>query len=240
MAMPTTIKPPAEEDKSDFRRSLEEAITAKHSQVSPFSLAWSEGRLERDHFAFWVAQHLHYVGHFSEWLGAMFADCPYKDARDFLLQNMWEEEMGTPHTELLIRFGEACGWSRDKILGTPALPTTEGLRRWCETLAKSNDFLGASAALIVGLESQTPGIYIRQLPPLREKYGFTEDETIFFDVHIASDVVHGERGFQICEAYARTPEQQRHCLDLVRRATEMRWMYMDGIYRELVARYGEF
>lgn len=238
--MTMTIKPPPEEEKSPFRKTLEAAVSGKHSQVSPFSLAWSEGRLTKDHFAFWVAQHLHYVGHFSEWLAAMFADCPHKDARDFLLQNMWEEEMGTPHTELLIRFGEACGWSRERILSTPALPTTDGLRYWCEMLAKSHDFLGASAALIVGLESQTPGIYTRQLPPLRQKYGFTDEETIFFEVHIVSDVVHGERGYQIVEKYATKPELQQHCLNLVHRATEMRWAYMDGLYRELVREYGEF
>jgi len=237
--MSMTIAPPAQEEKSPFRLSLEEAVAGKHSQVSPFSLAWAEGRLTKDHFAFWVAQHLHYVGHFSEWLGAMFADCPHKDARDFLLQNMWEEEMGTPHTELLIRFGEACGWSRERILSTPALPTTNGLRYWCETLAKSHDVVGASAALIVGLESQTPGIYIRQLPPLREIYQFTEDETIFFDVHISSDVIHGERGYQIVEKYATTEEEQQRCLGLVRQATEMRWMYMDGLYREVVRRHGD-
>jgi pyrroloquinoline-quinone synthase len=229
-----TIRPPAEEEKTDFRRALEAAVAGKHSQVSPFSLAWSEGRLSKDHFAFWVAQHLHYVGHFSEWLGAMFADCPYKDARDFLLQNMWEEEMGTPHTELLIRFGEACGWSRDRILSTTSLPTTTALRFWCENLAKSHDFVGASAALIVGLESQTPGIYTRQLPPLREKYGFTEDETVFFDVHIVSDVVHGERGYQIVERHSTTPEKQVEAAEAVREATAMRWQYMTGLHRAFV------
>lgn len=232
------IAAPPETEKSEFRKQLEAAVAGKHSQASPFSLAWSEGRLTRDHFAYWVGQHLHYVGHFSEWLGAMFADCPHKDARDFLLQNMWEEEMGTPHTELLIRFGEACGWSRDRILSQKALPTTRGLRYWCETLAKSHDFVGASAALIVGLESQTPGIYTRQLPPLRETYGFTEDETIFFEIHIASDAVHGERGYQIVERYADTPEEQQRCLELVHEATEMRWMYMDGLYRALVSEIG--
>ena len=237
--MSMTLTPPREEDKTSFRLELETAVAGKHSQASPFAVAWSEGRLSKDHFAFWVGQHLHYVGHFSEWLGAMFADCPYKDARDFLLQNMWEEEMGTPHTELLIRFGEACGWTRDQILNLPALPTTDGLRYWCEMLAKSHDFLGASAALIVGLESQTPGIYTRQLPPLREKYGFSEDDTIFFEVHISSDVVHGERGYQIVEKYATTREEQLRCLDLVHKATEMRWAYMDGLHRALVERYGE-
>ena len=226
-------------EKSAFRQQLEAAVAGKHSQASPFSVAWSEGRLTRDHFAYWVGQHLHYVGHFSEWLGAMFADCPHKDARDFLLQNMWEEEMGTPHTELLIRFAEACGWSRDRILSQEALPTTRGLRYWCETLAKSHDFVGASAALIVGLESQTPGIYTRQLPPLREKYGFTDEETIFFEIHIASDAVHGERGYQIVERYATTPEEEQRCLQLVHEATEMRWMYMDGLHRALMREIGE-
>lgn len=236
--MTSTLSPPRQEDKTSFRLELEEAVAGKHSQGSPFSIAWAEGRLTRDHFAYWVAQHLHYVGHFSEWLGAMFADCPYKDARDFLLQNMWEEEMGTPHTELLIRFGESCGWSRDQILSTPALPTTDGLRYWCEMLAKSHDFVGASAALIVGLESQTPGIYTRQYPPLIDKYGFSEDDTVFFPVHISSDVVHGERGYQIVEKYASTREEQLRCLDLVHQATEMRWAYMEGLNRELEKRFG--
>lgn len=237
-----TIKPPEQSEKSAFRLELEDAVAGKHSQRSAFSIAWMEGRLKRDHMAFWASQHLHYVGHFSEWLGAMIANCQQKDASDFLLQNMWEEEMGTPHTELLRRFAEACGWSRERIAAEPSLPTTTGLRCWSELLARKEDFVSAAAGLIVGLESQTPGIYIKQLPPLRdpEVYGFTEEETIFFEIHISSDVIHGERGYQIVEKYATTPEHQRHCVELVHQAAGMRWLYMDGIYRELVRRYGEF
>ena len=229
---------PPETEKSTFRTQLESAVNAKHSKSSPFSEAWVEGRLTRDHFAFWVGQHLGYVGHFSEWMGHMFGDCPHKDARDFLLQNMWEEEMGTPHTELLIRFGMACGWTRDQLENAEPLVTTRAMRAWCDLLGRSHDFLGATAGLIVGLESQTPGIYTRQLPPLREKYGFTDEETIFFELHITSDVVHGERGYQIVEKYADTPEKQAHCLELVRQAGQMRWMYMDGLYRALVEQVG--
>lgn len=230
---------PTDAEKSTFRRQLEATVAGNHSQASPFAVAWAEGRLTRDHFAYWVAQHVQYVGHFANWLGAMIADCPHKDANDFFLQNLWEEEMGTPHTELLLRFGVACGWSRERLLSQPPLPTTRGLEAWCQMLAKSHDFVGTSAALIVGLESQTPGIYTRQLPPLREKYGFSEEETIFFEIHIESDKVHGERGYQVVEKYAVTPEDQQRCLDLVKVATEMRWMYMDGIYRALVRDVGE-
>jgi pyrroloquinoline-quinone synthase len=232
------IAPPAEVEKTTFRKQLEAGVNAKHSKASPFSEAWAEGRLSREHFAFWVGQHLGYVGHFSEWMGHMFGDCPYKDARDFLLQNMWEEEMGTPHTELLIRFGMACGWTRDQLENAEPLVTTRAMRAWCDLLGRAHDFLGATAGLIVGLESQTPGIYTRQLPPLREKYGFTEEETIFFEIHITSDVIHGERGYQIVEKYADTPEKQAHCLEMVRQAGQMRWMYMDGLYQALVEQVG--
>jgi pyrroloquinoline-quinone synthase len=237
-----TITPPEQSEKSEFRLALEEAVAGRHSQRTAFSIAWMEGRLTRDHMAFWVSQHLHYVGHFSEWLGSMIANSREKDASDFLLQNMWEEEMGTPHTELLRRFGEACGWSREQIAKEPALPTTRALACWSELLARTDDFVSAAAGLIVGLESQTPGIYIKQLPVLRDPkfYGFSEEETIFFEIHISSDVIHGERGYQIVEKYATTPEHQQHCLDLVHQAAEMRWLYMDGIQNELVRRYGDF
>ena len=66
-------------------------------------------------------------------------------------------------------------------------------------------FVVATAALVVGLESQVPSIYKKQIVPLREVYGFTEDEIEFFDLHITSDVVHGERGYQIVLEHADTP-----------------------------------
>ena len=47
-------------------------------------------------------------------------------------------------------------------------------------------------------------IYSKQIVPLREKYGFTEDEIEFFDLHITSDEVHGERGYQIVLEHADT------------------------------------
>ena len=55
----------------------------------------------------------------------------------------------------------------------------------------------AVAGLVVGLESQVPSIYRKQTPVLREKYGFSDEEVEFFDLHIVSDEIHGERGFQI-------------------------------------------
>ena len=73
------------------------------------------------------------------------------------------------------------------------------------------------------------------IPPLLEKYGFTEDETEFFDLHITSDEVHGERGYQIVLDYADTAELQQRSLDLVRAGAEMRFSYTKSLYDTYVA-----
>jgi pyrroloquinoline-quinone synthase len=63
-----------------------------------------------------------------------------------------------------------------------------------------------------------------------EKYGFTEDEAEFFELHISSDEVHGERGYQIVLNYADTPELQEECLEAVRDAADMRFSYTKALF----------
>jgi pyrroloquinoline-quinone synthase len=231
---------------SAFRQALEEAIARRHSAVHPFSEAWVAGRLDRRLLGEWTKQHYHYVSHFSEWLATVFGDCPEPEVRDFLLENIAEEEGVTGqgeyaavrHTELLLDFAAACGKSREEIVGAQQngelLAGTLGLQAWCAVQAKK-PFAEAIAGLVVGLESQVPRIYARTMPPLIEKYGFTEKEVTFFRLHIGADEEHGERGYEIVEKYAKTPEQRANCLRLVREATLMRGLYLDALYHQYLA-----
>ena len=150
---------------------------------------------------------------------------------------MYEEELADiRHTDLLIRFGEACGTTRERIEDpNNANAVTRGLQAWCYATALREHFVVASAALIVGLESQVPSIYKKQIVPLREVYKFTEDEIEFFDLHITSDEVHGERGYQIVVENATTPELQQRCLQFVRWGAEMRYAYTRSLYDTYVA-----
>jgi pyrroloquinoline-quinone synthase len=70
---------------------------------------------------------------------------------------------------------------------------------------------------------------------LVEKYGFSEKDVTFFRLHIGADEEHGERGFEIVEKYAATAEQQANCLRIVREATLMRGLYLDGLYQKYLA-----
>jgi pyrroloquinoline-quinone synthase len=86
------------------------------------------------------------------------------EAKDFLLANMYEEEIGGDrHTDLLIRFAEACGTTRERVVSPDNMsPTTRGLQSWCYAVAMREDPVVAVAGLVVGLESQVPSIYRKQ------------------------------------------------------------------------------
>jgi pyrroloquinoline-quinone synthase len=217
-----------------FRAALEDAIKGREAKDASFSLAWAKGLLERKHFARWAENHFHYVGPFADYLAYIYANAPdsAEDAKDFLLQNMYEEEISdVRHTDLLIRFAEACGTTKERVEDPDNMnAVTRGLQGWCYATAIREHFVVATAALVVGLESQVPSIYRKQLPPLLDSYGFTEDEVEFFDLHITSDEVHGERGYQIVLDHADTPELQERCIRVVRQGADMRFSYTKALY----------
>ena len=218
---------------SPFRTTLETAVNARHSRLNPFTERWVKGELSRAQLGAWAAQHHQYVSQFPRWCATVYGTCTDPDARDFLLENIIEEESGVKHVDLLIRFAEACGVTRKEVETKPQLPTTRGLTAWCFEMSHK-PFHIAAAGLLVGLESQVPGIYKRNLPPLKTHYGFTDHEVEFFAIHIEADEVHGERGYQIVERHSTTPDTQAEAVEAVRQATEMRWQYMSGLYRAYV------
>ena len=224
--------------RDDFRKSLEEAIKGKSANKAPFSIAWASGKLSREHLARWAENHYHYVGPFADYLAYMYARMPdhLTDAKDFLLANMYEEEIGGDrHTDLLIRFAEACGTTRERVVNPDNMsPTTRGLQAWCYSVAMREDLVVAVAALVVGLESQVPSIYRKQTPTLREKYQFTDEEVEFFDLHIVSDEIHGERGYQIVLEQANTVELQQRCLKICEIGAQMRLLYTTALYYDYV------
>jgi pyrroloquinoline-quinone synthase len=223
---------------TEFREALENAIKGKSANKSPFSIAWAEGKLSRTHLARWAENHFHYVGPFADYLAYVYARMPdrYTEAKDFLLANMYEEEIGGDrHTDLLIRFAESCGTTRERVTNPDNMsPTTRGLQSWCYAVAMREDPIVAVAALVVGLESQVPSIYRRQTPTLREVYGFTDEEVEFFDLHIVSDEIHGERGYQIVLEHANTPELQERCLKICEIGAQMRLLYTTALYNDYV------
>ena len=222
----------------EFRAALENAIKGRSANQSPFSIAWATGRLSRAHLARWAENHYHYVGPFADYLGYVYARMPdkYTEAKDFLLANMYEEEIGGDrHTDLLIRFAKSCGTTESQVKNPDNMsPTTRGLQSWCYAVAMREHPIVAVAGLVVGLESQVPSIYRKQTPTLRDTYKFSVEEVEFFDLHIVSDEIHGERGYQIVLEHANTTELQQECLKICEIGAQMRLLYTTALYHDYV------
>src|SRR5215468_3871507 len=125
--------------RDDFRAALQDAIKGREAKNASFSQAWADGKLQRHHFARWAENHYHYVGPFADYLGYIYANTPdhCTEAKDFLLQNMYEEELSdVRHTDLLIRFAEACGTTAERVTDIDnATPVTRGFQGWCYAIA---------------------------------------------------------------------------------------------------------
>ena len=229
-----------------FHQALRDAVEQRHSKAHPFSEAWVSGGLNRQILGEWVKQHYHYVSHFPQWCGSIYAHSDDAATNAFLVENIMEEEGhvaegGFPaakHVNLLLDFGEACGKSRQEIQEAQKngelMAGLLGLQSWC-TVQSLKPTHVAVAGLLVGLESQVPQIYKRTTPPLTKKYGFTDDEILFFRLHIVADTEHGRRGYEIVERLADSDEKKTACLRAVREATLMRRLYLDALYDTYVA-----
>ncbi len=217
-----------------FRARLQEAAERTNYKRHPFVTVWSRGELSREQMIQWTQQHWLFVMHFPRWVAALYARCPDADTRDYLAENLMEEEGGYKHTDMLLTFGEACGATRAQLTSARKLPTTRALTDWGDLLSLTAPFHEAVAGVTVGIEGPVPGFYGRILPTLRSHYGFSEEQLINFTVHMTADVDHSEKGYELLERYCRTPAQQEAAIEAVRQAAEMYWLYHEGLYQHVV------
>ena len=232
--------------KTEFRKEIEETVQQRHSKVHPWSEAWVSGKLNKRLLGEWVKQHYHYVSYFPTWMSTMYSNAQPEDVRLHLLENIAEEDglldsgsyKAVSHTALLLDFAGHCGVGRREVLDTQIngelLPETLGLQSWCFRQSHK-PYKEAIAGLLVGLESQVPEIYSKTTPALLDKYGFTEEQVVFFTLHIEADQEHSGRGYALLDKYVGGDEEKEACLRSVREATMMRRLYLDGLYNKYLA-----
>jgi pyrroloquinoline-quinone synthase len=115
--------------------------------------------------------------------------------------------------------------------------TTWGLKDWLTRISTRQSWIESAAGMHIGMESQMPTMAAKILPALREKYGLTDHELRFFDVHYEADQEHGSRIYDLVGKYATTPEIQEAVKQAVREGTQKRWLYYDGVYVKYVLGY---
>ena len=213
-----------------FRKRLEEAVNERHCANHPMTEKWAEGKLSKNCMMGWATEQWHWV---SKMNTPTFYIC--KDAPDEVIHaeiDNFHEEMDPDHSHLdiMLNFAKANGGAPTKIKKSVGLPTTQSWVRFLTDAARDNPWFCGMSALRIGTESQSPRLYSKLLPALREIYKFKEDEIEHFWLHSEVDIEHGGIAYDLITKYCKSREQQDLCVHFVRESAKMRWFHFDGIY----------
>ena len=191
---------------------------------------WARGELGRDALRGWAVEHYYWVSHMSTPNFYICAHAP-KDVINLQVDNFGDEnDDERPHLDIVLRFAEANGADIDEVKKGRGLPTTRAWVDWLTKTALNESWIAGIAATRVGTESQSPLLYSKALPALREKYKYSEDEIEHFWLHSEVDIEHGDRGFSALERHCTTRELQDEAIHFARESARMRWFYFEGIF----------
>jgi pyrroloquinoline-quinone synthase len=175
----------------------------------PFYQAWTEGRLPLDTLRAYARQYFHHVEAFPRAVSAVHSNCPDRDGRRMLADNLAEEEGieagKQDHASLWLMFACGLGESEDGVRAQQLNPETEALIETFRKLSRRSYASGLGA--LYAYESQFPAVASAKIEGLVERYGIADEETLrFFRVHETADVEHSS----VCRALLdRLPEEEK-------------------------------
>src|SRR5438128_1117353 len=137
---------------------IDNDIAAKHLLKHPFYLAWTRGELSKEALADYARQYYHHVAAFPTYLSAVHAKCEEQDTRKQLLNNLVDEEAGSPnHPELWLQFANGLGVSQEEVTTSPKWSETSNLIGTFRSICSKGTTAEGLAALYA-YESQIPAV----------------------------------------------------------------------------------
>lgn len=216
----------------DVIQRIDEKIAAQRLLDHPFYSAWSSGALTRNALERYAEQYYHWTEAFPTFLSASHAICPDLAARQEILSNLVDEEMGPDnHPELWLRFCDALGLDREAVKSSEVLPETAHAIASVRELCRQEPFVAGMSALYA-YESQQPEVMTTKREGLSGMYGVTTGHDFFVE-HETADVRHSEGERDLIRKYAGGHEDEvvtgaQVGLDAV-------YSLLDGVYARYVA-----
>ena len=214
-----------------FANSLVAQLSDIHLLKHEFYQAWSAGTIPVETLRLYAEQYYHHVKAFPRYVSATHSNCEDITARQFLLENLNDEEKGSDnHPELWKRFAEGLGCTRDALENANPIPEVKALvDTFLSACRKSYaDGLGA----LFAYEHQIPEIAAFKIDALKKHYCIQDPATLsFFEVHRTADVYHTEAVMQLLEKLS--PEEKETAMKSAKVTAEHLWKFLDGIQRSM-------
>jgi pyrroloquinoline-quinone synthase len=214
-----------------YLEEIDNDIAEKHLLKHPFYLAWTRGELSKEALTDYAQQYYHHVAAFPTYLSAVHAHCDHQATRKQLLNNLIDEEAGSPnHPELWKKFADGLGVEDADRAQTEKQPETKNLINTFRSVCGQRSTAEGLAALYA-YESQIPSICESKIDGLKKHYGFTKPEHYeYFTVHIGADREHSAAERQILSRHLDAHNFESVKVS-VNRVLDALWDMLSGVCR---------
>jgi pyrroloquinoline-quinone synthase len=185
-----------------FLNDLDNQIQSKHLLNHDFYQAWSKGMLSIECLQEYAKDYYQHVKAFPTYLSAIHCRTDNMSTRQVLLQNLIEEEAGSPnHPELWKNFVLALGVTEEELANhKPSIEMEELISTFRNICGNQSIAEGISA--LYAYESQIPEISLSKIEGLKKHYGMQNPKDWnYFAVHIAADKEHAAQERQLLKSY---------------------------------------
>src|SRR6201993_4206686 len=174
-----------------YLEEIDNDIAEKHLLKHPFYLAWTRGELSKEALTDYARQYYHHVAAFPTYLSAVHAKCDDQVTRKQLLNNLVDEEAGSPnHPELWLKFAEGLSVAESDVQKSEKWLETKDLIDAFRSVCRDGSTAEGLAALYA-YESQIPAICESKIDGLKKHYAVTNpDHYRYFTVHQTADREH--------------------------------------------------
>jgi len=176
---------------NQYINQIDKIVDEFHLLKHPFYKAWNDGKLSVESLQDYASQYYHHVEAFPTYLSATHAQTDDLNTRQHLLQNLIDEEAGSPnHPDLWLQFTKSLGLEKNTVLETPLWEETKTLVQTFKNRCADHG-TATGIAVLYAYESQIPKIAETKIEGLKKHYGLgSKDAMEYFEVHIVADKEH--------------------------------------------------
>lgn len=212
-----------------FLDRLDVQIQSKHLLKHEFYQAWSAGSLSIDCLREYAKEYYQHVKAFPTYLSAIHCRTDNVSTRRILLQNLIEEEAGSPnHPELWKNFALALGVTEEELISHKSSIEIENLISTFRNICGQRTIAEGISALYA-YESQIPEICISKIDGLQKYYDMQNPKDWeYFTVHIAADKEHAAQERQLLKSYVT--EDNHELIDsALNRILDLLWNFLSSM-----------
>lgn len=191
----------------------------------------------------YAQEHCVFAANFPRWLANITGNCPHLEVRQYLIGNMFVEEVKDPtipsgHYESLVDFAVAVGGDRDFILQYTGAAVTKMRITYCDWVSRHKTWLEAFAA-IAGNEVARGKEMIKRVGERAHtsrktwaSLNLSKEALAHWDAADSADSGddgHGDAPLYFLKKYAVTREQQDGCLAAMKERQEVNRIWSDQV-----------